>query len=63
MKIFFIKRKGKLTAGNMSYARLLVFADQSQVYCDLMFYRKKDAKKYLSSFKHSLYFEIYGVEI
>lgn len=63
MKVWFVKRTGKMTLGNMLFSQELTFSDKTVVYSDHIFYRKKDAKKYLESFKYQQFYEISSITL
>ena len=63
MRIYLIKRKGSTYWWNMVLDRSITFADETKVFCDFIFYRKKDAQKYLKTFEHKEYFEVVGATI
>lgn len=47
----------------VAYDFSLTFTDRSKIYVDYIFYRKKDAKKYLDIVSYKKYFEVTGVTI
>lgn len=63
MRAFTIKRKGKTIWQNMMFDRVLTFSDEDKIYVGLLFFRKKDAKKYLDTFQYKEYYEVIGVTI
>lgn len=63
MRAFTIKRRGKTIWQNMMFDRELTFSDEDKIYVGLLFYRKKDAKKYLDTFQYKEYYEVIGVTI
>ena len=64
MRAFALKHKGKSIWQNMMFDRELTFSDGEKVFAGLLFFRKKDAKKYLETFKYyKEYYEIIGVTI
>lgn len=63
MRAFIIKRTGKTWLGNMLFDSSMEFSDGYKCYFDKIFYRKKDAQKYLDTFKYKEYFEVVGVTI
>ncbi len=63
MRAFTLKRKGKSIWQNMLFDRELTFPNGEKVFAGLLFFRKKDAKKYLETFHYKEYFEIIGVNI
>ena len=58
MKVYFLKRKGKNTWGNMPCSKELTYPDTTKVYADLLFYRKKDAQVHLNWMSEKYRFEI-----
>ena len=63
MRAFAIKHKGKSIWQNMMFDRKLTFSDGGDVFAGLLFFRKKDAKKYLDTFQYKEFYEIIGVTI
>lgn len=63
MRAFIIKRRGKTIWQNMILDRVLTFSDEDKIYVGLLFFRKKDAKKYLDTFQYKEYYEVIGVTI
>lgn len=63
MRAFIIKRRGKTIWQNMMLDRVLTFSDEDKIYVGLLFFRKKDAKKYLDTFQYKEYYEVIGVTI
>ena len=63
MRAFTLKRKGKSIWQNIMFDRELTFTDGDKVFAGLLFFRKKDAKKYLQTFEYNENFEIIGVTI
>jgi fumarylacetoacetate (FAA) hydrolase family protein len=63
MRAFIIKHKGKTHRGNMLYDSSFEFPDGEKMYVGTLFFRKKDAKKYLETFKYKEFFEVVGVTI
>lgn len=63
MRAYTIKHKGKTILQNMIFNRELVFSDRDEVYAGLLFFRKKDAKKYLASMPYPEYLEVVGMTI
>lgn len=63
MRAFTIKRRGKTIWQNMMLDRQLTFSDEDKIYVGLLFYRKKDAKKYLDTFLYKEDYEVIGVTI
>jgi len=47
----------------LSIDRELTFSDGDKIYAGMLFFRKKDAKKYLDTFEYKQYFEIIGMNI
>lgn len=63
MRAFALKHKGKSILQNMMFDRELTFSDGDKVFAGLLFFRKKDAKKYLETFQYKECYEIIGVTI
>ena len=63
MRAFALKHKGKSIWQNMMFDRELTFSDGDKVFAGLLFFRKKDAKKYLETFQYKEFYEIIGVTI
>ena len=63
MRAFTLKRKGKSTWQNLMLDRELTFSDGDKVFAGLLFFRKKDAKKYLETFPFNEFYEVIGVTI
>lgn len=63
MRAFIIKHKGKSIWQNMLFDREITFSDKDKVFAGLLFFRKKDAKKYLETFEYKQFYEIVGVTI
>jgi hypothetical protein len=61
MRGYIIKHKGKTWIGNMIFDTSIRYANGEKVYAQYLFYRKKDALKYLKTFKYSECFEVIGV--
>ena len=57
MRAFALKHKGKSIWQNMMFDRELIFSDGDKVFAGLLFFRKKDAKKYLETFKYKEYYD------
>ena len=62
MRAYTIKRKGKTIFQNIIINESLKFSDES-IYVGFLFFRKKDAKKYLDTFDYKQYYEVVGVTI
>lgn len=63
MRIYFVKHKGANTWQNINLDREIVFSDLTKIYAGLMFFRKKDAKKYLASKSYSEFYEVVGATV
>ena len=61
MRAYTIKRKGVATLGNMLFGQSITYNNGNKIYCDLLFYRKKDAQRYLKTFAFSDLFEVVGL--
>jgi hypothetical protein len=60
MRAYTIKRKGKTT---LDLKKKITFSDGDIVYVGYIFFRKKDAKKYLGTFSYPEYYEAIGLTI
>jgi len=63
MRAFIIKHTGKTIWQNMMLDREIKFTDESKVFAGLIFFRKKDAQKYLNTFEYKQYYEIIGLTV
>jgi len=63
MRAFAIKRNGKSIWQNMIFDTEITFYDGDKVFAGLLFFRKKDAKKYIETFQYKEFYEIIGVTI
>ena len=64
MRIYTIKRKGANVWYNLCLDRELIFSDNDKVHAGLVFFRKKDAMKYLDAeYEHKDYFEVVGATV
>ena len=63
MRAYTIKHTGKTILQNMVFEKSLTFEDGQKIFAGYLFYRKKDAKKYLDTFKWKEYYEVIGVTI
>jgi len=63
MRAFAIKRTGKTIWQNMLFDREITFFNNDKVYTGLLFFRKKDAQKYLETFEHKQFYEVIGLTI
>jgi len=63
MRAYTLKHKGKSILQNMMFDRELTFSAGEKVFAGLLFFRKKDAKKYLETFQYKEHYEIIGVTI
>lgn len=62
MRAFIIKHKGKTIWQNMYLTDKITIEDKS-FYIGTIFFRKKDAQKYLSVLKYKEFYEVIGVTI
>ena len=62
MRAYIIKFKGKTILRNMLTDYKFTFNDGDEIYVGTLFFRKKDAKKYLETLNKELY-EVVGVTI
>ena len=63
MRAFIIKFKGKTIWQNMLIEHKLTFNDGYEIYAGTLFFRKKDAKKYLNTFEYKEFYEVVGATI
>jgi len=63
MRAFVIKHTGKTIWQNILFDREITFSDKDKIYAGLLFFRKKDAQKYLETFEYKQFYEIVGVTI
>jgi len=63
MRAFIIKHRGKSRWQNMVFDREITFSDKDKIYAGLLFFRKKDAQKYLETYQYKEYYEVIGVTI
>lgn len=63
MRAYTIKRKGKTIWQNMLLSKEIEFLSGEKIYAQLMFIRKKDAKKYLETFEHKRFLEVIGMKV
>ena len=47
----------------MVFDRELTFSDGDKIYAGLVFFRKKDAEKYLQTFDYKEYYEVIGATV
>ncbi len=63
MRAFALKHKGKSIWQNMVFDKELTFSDGKVVFAGMLFFRKKDAKKYLDTFEYKKYYEVIGLTV
>ena len=63
MRVYLIKRKGATIAQNLVYSHKVYVEDEFIGHVGLWFFRKKEAKRYLSSFEHPELFEVVGATV
>jgi hypothetical protein len=63
MKIYTIKNKGANIWQNFVTEKQLTFKDEVKILVGYVFFRKKDAEKYLKTFKYSELFEVIGCTV
>ena len=63
MKIWIIKRNGKTWWGNLLHSHELTYEDNDKAYAQLCFYRKKDAVKFLRTYRYPEFYEVVGAEL
>lgn len=63
MRAYTIKHTGKSIWQNIVFEKELTFADGDKIFCGYLFFRKKDAKKYLESFEYKDFYEVVGLTV
>lgn len=63
MRAFTIKHTGKTIWCNMFIDGHMQLHDKTVAYTGILFFRKKDAQKYLNTFQFKEHFEVIGVTI
>jgi len=63
MRAYIIKHKGKAHQSNMYYDRDVTFLNDDKIYIGILFFKKKDAKKYLDTIGGKEYYEVVGVTV
>ena len=63
MRAFTIKHKGKTIWQNMLRDYKFTFNDGDEIYVGTLFFRKKDANKYLETLSNKHLYEVVGVTI
>jgi hypothetical protein len=63
MRLFIIKHKGANGFQNFVTEKQLTFNDEVKILVGYVFFRKKDAEKYLKTFKYSEFFEVVGCTV
>jgi hypothetical protein len=63
MRVYLIKHKGATIINNITFDESLQFPDGGKVYTARLFFRKKHAQKYLSSFRYPEFFEVVGATV
>jgi hypothetical protein len=63
MRAYTIKHKGKTIWQNMVFEKEIEFSDNEKVLVGFIFFRKKDAVKYLKTFYYPEFHEVVGVTI
>ncbi len=58
MHFWILKHKGADYWGNYMHSYEITFNDNEKVWADLIFYRRKDAQKYLKSKEYGQYYEV-----
>ena len=61
MRAYTIKHKGAMIWQNMSIDHSIEYSDNDKCYVSNLFFRKKDAQRYLESFKYKEFYEVIGV--
>jgi len=63
MRAYIIKFKGKTILRNVLIDYKFTFNDGDEIYVGTLFFRKKDAKKYLETLSNKHFYEVVGVTI
>lgn len=58
MNLWLVKRTGADWWGNYMHDRELTFTDDTTVYAQMAFYRRKDATKYLKTLTYPEFYEV-----
>lgn len=60
MGVYLIKHTGASIERNMYFDRSFEFNDGGKIYVSIVFFRKKDAEKYLKTLEHNEFFLVVG---
>ena len=63
MRAYIVKFKGKTIWQNMLIECKFTFNDGDEIYAGTLFFRKKDANKYLETLSNKHFYEVVGVTI
>jgi hypothetical protein len=63
MRVYIIKSKGAATWYNMFFDRTVTFSDQTKISIGILFFRKKEAMKYLNTLEYKEFYEVVGATI
>lgn len=63
MRAYTIVRKGARNWQNLGLEREITFNDNTTIYASYLFFRRKDALKYLETYPYKEYFEVVGMTI
>lgn len=63
MRVYTTVRKGARTWQNLGLEREITFNDNTTIYASYLFFRRKDALKYLEASPHKEYYEVVGMTI
>ena len=63
MRAYIIKFKGKTILRNIFTNLKLKVNDDDEIYAGILFFRKKDANKYLETLSNKHFYEVVGVTI
>lgn len=61
MRGYVIKRTGANIPQNLIHESTIGLSDKTILYASYLFFRKKDAAKYLNTFEYKEFFEVIGV--
>jgi len=63
MRVYLIKHKGASIWQNMHINRKITLSNGNEIYCGLVFFRKKDAQAYLNTLDYKEYSEVIAATV
>lgn len=63
MRAYTIKHKGATIWQNLMLEQHIALSNKDIIYAGLLFFRKKDAEKYLQIFKYKEFYEVVGMTL